>query len=108
EFMDGTAGFDFAAEGLKIAGEGVGDFLGAAAGNRPAFGVGESAENEADGGAGGGVERKHRMGGESGEKTAGFRFAKTPAGEGSGGQERLESEAGEKERMLGKCERAEN
>ncbi len=54
EVLDGAAGFDFAAEGLEIAGEGVGDVLGAAAGDGPTAGVGESAEDESDGGAGGG------------------------------------------------------
>jgi hypothetical protein len=68
ERADGEAGDDLAAQVAQVGGQGIGQLLGAAAGHRPADGVGEQAEEEAEGGGAGPVEGQDAVGAETGKK----------------------------------------
>ncbi len=67
ERVDAPAGDDLAAEGAKPAGERIGDFLRAAAWNRPAHGMAGGAEDEGEARGQGIFERQHRVRRETGK-----------------------------------------
>ncbi len=71
EALDLVVGVHGAAEFAQVGGEGVGDRLGAAAGDGPAAGVRGEGEDEAYGGGGEAAERRHHVGDEPGEEGAG-------------------------------------
>src|SRR5690606_1659412 len=100
EALDLVVGVDQAAEVLEVRGEGVGQGLGAAAGDGPAAGVRGEGEDEADGAGGDAVEGGHHVGDETGEEGAGPLVAEAahqPGGRGQAG----EAEAGEGDRVAG-------
>src|SRR5690625_4213012 len=72
EIGDRSAGFDFSAEGAKITGERVGNFLGSSFGKRPAVYMAECSEHQTERSGGRLVQRKERMRSETGEEGSGF------------------------------------
>ena len=92
--MDVGVEDDAAAEGVEVAGEGVGDGLAAACGDGPACGVGGGGEDEASGGTGDAGEREYGVRGDAGEEGAGALVLEEGGGEHLRGHERGRAEDG--------------
>ena len=106
---DSTAvsGLDLAAERAQVRGERVRDSLRAAARERPADGMAEQPEHEAEGRARRAVEPQHRVGREAREEAARLLAAKGHPGERRRRRSGPHAEAGERDRVRGNVERPE-
>ena len=99
EAANAGGGGDAAAEVGEVGREGVGEGLCATVRDGPSYGVGGGSEDEAEGGAEGLIESHEGVRGEAGEERSGW-FGAEAAGYGGGGEEGVQAEAGEQERVL--------
>ena len=97
-------GDDLAAQGAKLRDEGRGHGPRAAAGHRPAVRVGDGPQHKPEARRERASQRHHRMGTQAAEQRAGLVVAEPPPGQGRGGEQRRQPEAGERERMSGKVD----
>ncbi len=96
---NGDAGTDHAAERFEVAGQRSGELLRAAPGKRPATGVRGHPHDQADGGAGGGIEGHDGMRRQAREEGSGARAAETRFGKAARRTDGVEAEAGEAQRV---------
>ncbi len=104
EVLDVCVEDDAAAEGLKVAGEGVGDGLAATCGDWPARGVPGSSEDESGSGAGDAGERQDGVRGDTREESAGALVLEEGGGEQLRGHERGGAENGHGDRVAGEAQ----